>query len=418
MTEKPFDIIIYGATSFVGRILCHYLNESLTDSDLHWAMAGRSKTRLNQVKVSLGKPHHSVACIVADADDEEALRRLCRKTRVVISTVGPYALYGETLVRMCAECGTDYCDLTGEPQWIRRMIDRYQTTAQRSGARIVHCCGFDSIPSDLGVYFLQQVAKKQFGDYCQQVKMRVKGLQGGASGGTVASLVNVYRETAGDRHVRDELQDLYSLCPQPDEARPIQHNVGVEYDPDFDSWVAPFVMAPINTRVVLRTNALLNPGYHRNFLYDEGVLTGDTGGKKRARRIAWGLRLLQWAMIVPPLRWLVLKFLPQPGEGPTPEQQRNGFFELRFIGHTEQGQSLQVRVSGDRDPGYGASARMLAQAGMCLAFDVSRTSLPGGFWTPATAFGKKLIRRLIEQAGLSFQLLGRKNQSAAGAESG
>jgi short subunit dehydrogenase-like uncharacterized protein len=406
VSDKPFDIVIFGATSFVGKIVCHYLNEELQDKTLHWAMAGRSKARLNQVTLSLGKPHHAINSIVADASDEEALRRMVRKTRVVVSTVGPYALYGETLVKVCAEEGTDYCDLTGEPQWIRRMIDRYQSTAQGSGARIVHCCGFDSIPSDLGVYFLQQVAKKQFGSPCQQVKMRVKGLKGSASGGTIASMVNLFKEASGDKHLREEIKDPYSLCPPTPEARPTQHSVKVEYDADFDSWAAPFVMAVINTRVVLRSNALLNPPYHRHFLYDEALLTGgEPEGKKRARKTALGLALIPIVMTVPPLRWLALKFLPEPGEGPPPEEQRNGYFDLRFHGTTEQGQSLLVRVTGDRDPGYGSTAKMLAQAGICLALDIPREKLPGGFWTPATALGRKLIRRLIDHAGMQFQLL-------------
>ncbi len=406
MSEREFELVVYGATSFVGQILCHYLAEEFHYPDNNWAMAGRSKSKLNQVRLSLGKPHAAVRYLVADAGDEDALREMCEQTRVVISTVGPYALYGETLVKVCAETGTDYCDLTGEPQWIRRMIERYQATAHKTGARIVHCCGFDSIPSDLGTYFLQQVAMQQLGGYCQQVKMRVNGLKGGASGGTIASMVNVYKEAARDRQLREELNDLYSLCPPSAEARPTQRLVGMEYDPDFASWVAPFVMAAINTRVVLRTNALLEPPFHRNFLYDEGLLTGErSAGKRRARKTAWGMALMTVAMAAPPLRWLTLKFLPKPGEGPSPEDQRSGYFDLRFIGYGEQGQTISARVTGDRDPGYGSTAKMLAQAGICLARDIPRDRTPGGFWTPATAMGKKLIRRLIDHAGFKFELL-------------
>ena len=413
MSEREFEIVVYGATSFVGQILSHYLTEEYRDPDLKWAMAGRSKSKLNQVKLSLGKPHATIRYLVADAEDEKALRQMCQQTKVVISTVGPYALYGETLVKVCAETGTDYCDLTGEPQWIKRMIDRYQITAQKTGSRIVHCCGFDSIPSDLGVYFLQLVALKQQGNYCQQVKMRVNKLKGGASGGTIASMVNIYKEAAKDKHLREELTDPYSLCPPSAEARPSQQEVGMEYDKDFESWVAPFVMAAINTRVVLRSNALLEPPYHRNFLYDEGMLTGDqSAGRKRARKTAIGTKLMTVAMAVPPLRWLALKFLPKPGEGPTPEEQRNGFFDLRFIGFNEQGPNIIIRVTGDRDPGYGSTAKMLAQAGICLARDIPGDRVPGGFWTPATAMGKKLIRRLIDHAGLTFELLNSVKKSA------
>ena len=406
MSERDFEIIIYGATSFVGKILCHYLANEYRDPDLKWAMAGRSKSKLNELKQSLGGTVASIPCLIADADDENELRKMCWQSKVVISTVGPYALYGETLVKVCAETGTDYCDLTGEPQWIKRMIDRYQAVAKKSGARIVHCCGFDSIPSDLGVYFLQEVALQQQGSYCQQVKMRVKALKGGASGGTIASMVNVYKEAAKDKHLREELSDLYSLCPPAGDARPTQHEVGMEYDQDFESWVAPFVMAAINTRVVLRSNALLEPPFHKNFLYDEGMLTGDKSvGKRRARRVATGSKLGFVAMAIPPLRWLALKFLPKPGEGPSPEQQREGFFDLLFMGFSDQGPAIKVRVTGDRDPGYGSTAKMLAQAGICMARDIPASRVKGGFWTPSTAMGKKLIRRLIDHAGFRFELL-------------
>ena len=200
MSEREFEIVVYGATSFVGQILCRYLAEEFHYPDTSWAMAGRSKSKLNQVRLSLGKPHAAIRCLIADAGDEDALREMCEQTRVVLSTVGPYALYGETLVKVCAETGTDYCDLTGEPQWIRGMIERYQATAHQTGARIVHCCGFDSIPSDLGTYFLQQVAMKQLGGYCQQVKMRVKGLKGGNVRFVTSNAANLASRHPPDRH--------------------------------------------------------------------------------------------------------------------------------------------------------------------------------------------------------------------------
>ena len=406
MNERDFEIIVYGATSFVGRIVCRYLAQEYKDPGLKWAMAGRSRSRLNELRQSLGPAHTAVPCLIADAGDEKALRKLCNSSKVIISSVGPYALYGETLVKVCADTGTDYCDLAGEPQWIRRMIDRYQPAAKKTGARIVHCCGFDSIPSDLGVFFLQEVSLQKKHGYCQQVKMRVANLKGAASGGTIASMVNLYKEAASDKHLRKELTDLYSLCPPPSGARPTQQMVGMEYDREFDSWVAPFVMAAINTRVVLRSNALLERPFHKNFLYDEGLLTGDkSAGKRKARRITVGMKLTTVVMAFAPLRWIALKFLPKPGEGPSPQEQQDGCFELLFMGLNEEGQTLRVRVTGDRDPGYGSTAKMLAQAGICLARDIPRNRVPGGFWTPATAMGKKLIRRLIDHAGIKFELL-------------
>jgi short subunit dehydrogenase-like uncharacterized protein len=326
----------------------------------------------------------------------------------VISTVGPYALYGEPMVRACVEAGTDYCDLAGEVQWIRRMIGHYERPARASGARIVHCCGFDSIPSDLGVYFLQREALRRLGQPCSRVKMRVRAMRGGFSGGTAASLLNVIKEAAADPALRRELADPYSLCP-PD-LRPGGRQPGVsgaEFDRDFDAWVAPFLMSAINTRVVHRSNALLQQAYGRDFTYDEAVLAG-TGlkGRVTATTMAAGLAAFTVAGALPPTRWALERFiLPAPGEGPSPAAQERGFFDLRFCGTTADGRTLRARLTGDRDPGYGSTAKMLGQAGACLALDVSRSDKPGGFWTPATIFGERLIERLQAHSGLVFEIL-------------
>ncbi len=405
MDSKEFELIIFGATSFVGKILCNYLVQEHHETGLKWAIASRSEAKLQALRESLGEEGRELPSFVADSFDEAALRQLCERTDVVISTVGPYALYGETLVRLCAETGTDYCDLTGEAQWIRRMIERYQGRAQDSGARLVHCCGFDSIPSDLGVKYLQQQALQHFGEFCQRVKMRVKTSKGGASGGTIASGVNVYKEAARDAELREELKDLYSLCPVQWQARTEQRTIGVEYDEDFHAWTAPFIMAAINTRIVLRSNALHSPPYSEAFAYDEATLCGDgEAGHKRARRIARVTTLAGWMLAIPPLRWILLRFLPKPGEGPTPQQQREGHYDLRFHGQTASGDRITVRVTGDRDPGYGSTAKMLAQAGISLSREVPHSDLQGGFWTPATAFGQELFARLQDHAGLTFEV--------------
>lgn len=404
--HKPVDIILFGATSFVGRILCNYLVKEHTEANLTWAMAARSESRLAGLKASLGDAARSIPTLVADSSNEADMRRLCDQGSLIISTVGPYALYGELLVRACAESGTDYCDLTGEPHWIRRMLGRYESAAQASGARIVHCCGFDSLPSDLGVKFLQDQAMARFGQYCRKVKMRVKASKGGASGGTIASGANLYKEAAHDAALRRELRDPYSLCPESHRFTARQHSVGVEYDEEFQAWAGPFIMAAINTRVVLRSNALHEPPYHPDFLYDEGMLTGDgSKGKQRARLLALGTKLGTVVMAAAPLRWVAMKFLPGPGEGPSPSQQQEGFYDLRFYGETDSGESLTVKVSGDRDPGYGSTSRMLAQAGISLCKEVSREQRGGGFWTPATVFDERLLKRLESYAGLSFEVL-------------
>ena len=408
MTTARHDIVVFGATSFVGQILCRYLVEQTrTGATLDWALAGRSKAKLEALRASLGPDAATLPLIVADAADEAALGELCASTRVVISTVGPYALYGEPLVKACAESGCDYCDLSGEVQWIRRMIERHEAAAKASGARIVHCCGFDSIPSDLGLHFLQQQARQQFGQPCTRVKMRVK-LRGGLSGGTAASLLNVIKEASADPQLRKELANPYSLCPAGDAANVRQPNVsGIGYDPEFDAWVAPFVMAAINTRIVHRSNALSQHAYGRDFRYDEGLLTG-RGFKGRAASLGMvaGIAGLMAASALPPARWALERFvLPAPGEGPSPEAQREGFFDLRFLGKTADGRSLRTRVTGDSDPGYGSTAKMLGQAGLCLANDIAKTERAGGFWTPATVFGDRLIARLQANAGLRFEIM-------------
>jgi len=408
------DLVVFGATSFVGQILTRYLSEHLSDSGetLRWAIAGRSEAKLRQVRDGLGAAWQALPIIVADAADEARLRALCVRTRVVVSTVGPYALYGEPLVRVCAQTGTDYCDLTGETQWIKRMIERYEPAARQSGARIVHCCGFDSVPSDIGVLFLQQHARRQWGVPATQVKMRVKTLKGGASGGTVASVINVVREAAADPALRRELLDPYALCPKDHRFTVRQHAVrSAEFDRDGGTWIAPFVMAAINERVVHRSNALTDNAYGSRFAYDEAVITG-TGFKGRiaALTMVAGLGVFIAGVLVKPVRSLMARFLlPKPGEGPSAAAQLAGRFDLRFFGRADDGRTLRVKVTGDRDPGYGSTGKMLGQAALSLALDCSRdgakTGRGGGFWTPATMFDERFVERLVRHAGLRFERL-------------
>ena len=401
-----YNLVVFGATGFVGRILCQYLlNQVGADGPVKWAIAGRSKTKLDALMSALGTS--SLPQIIADVSDEASLRDLCAQTQVVISTVGPYALYGEPLVKACAETGTDYCDLTGEPQWIRQMIQQYDATAQCSGARIIHCCGFDSIPSDLGVYYLQQRAQQTFGQPCDRIKMRIKAIQGGISGGTAASGINVIKEASANPALRQELDNPYSLCP--DSSQSLEHPptlVPVQYDPDFQGWVSPFIMAAINTRIVLRSNALLGYPYGKQFQYDEAILTGPNAtGWLAAQGLSVGLGGVAAAMAFSPTRWLLENTLiPKPGEGPSQAAQEQGFYDLRFWGSTANGKTMQVKVTGDRDPGYGSTAKILGQAGLCLAVDFPPSARAGGFWTPASMFGEILIERLIKDAGLTFEV--------------
>lgn len=401
-----FDIVLFGATSFVGNILSHYMLEHYGDpGEVKWAIAGRSRQKLESLKQQMGEKGSNVEIIVADAADEEALQAMCNNTKVVVSTVGPYALYGEPLVKACVTQGTDYCDLTGEPQWIEKMIRRYESVAKVSGARIVHCCGFDSIPSDMGVYFLQKQAQEAFGIPCTEVKMRVKRIKGSASGGTVASITNLIKEASADPSLRRILTNPYALCPADHGYNSRQKNhKSFEYDEDFQSWSAPFVMAAINTRIVHRSNALLNDLYGKNFLYEEAMLTGaKTKGGIQAAMTSAGLGMFMLATAFPPTRWLLESFiLPKPGEGPSKEAQQKGFYDIRFLGTTSDGRQIMTKVTGDRDPGYGSTAKMLGEAAVCLAKDIPEKGLRGGFWTPSSAFVDVLIPRLEEKAGLTF----------------
>jgi short subunit dehydrogenase-like uncharacterized protein len=408
-TSPKFDIIIFGATSFVGQILTRYMLAQFdVGGELKWAIAGRSQNKLNELKLSLGTAGETLDILVADAADEDSLRSLCLSTRVIISTVGPYALYGEPLVKVCVALGTDYCDLTGEVQWIAKMLERYEDEAKKSGARIVNSCGFDSVPSDLGVYFLQHHAKQKFGQACSSIKMRVKKMKGAASGGTVASMTNIFKEVASNPALRKVLANPYAICPSDHGNTVRQDNMNrPQYDDDFNSWVAPFVMAVINTRIVHRSNALVEDGYSQHFDYNEAMLTGKgLMASGIAAGVGVGLGAFAMAAVIPPTRWAMEKFiLPKPGEGPSIEAQEKGFYDLRFYGKTDDGQEIRCKVTGDQDPGYGSTAKMLGQAAACLAQDISKDNVQGGFWTPASVFGTQLITRLEKHAGLTFEII-------------
>jgi short subunit dehydrogenase-like uncharacterized protein len=409
MSQARFDVIVFGATSFVGQILCDYLfRRHGLDGGVKWAMAGRSPSKLEFVRAALGEGAAGIELMVADAADEEALRDMCAQTGVVISTVGPYALYGSPLVKACVETGTDYVDLTGEAQWIHRMIEEHESRARKSGARLVHCCGFDSIPSDLGVHFHQKTAMEKFGEPATRIRMQVARIKGGASGGTVASILNIAREMASNPSLRKILANPYSLVPG-GQARVRQPNVKTpQRDAETGAWLGPFVMAAVNTRIVHRSNALQDYPWGVDFLYDESMRMGrGLKGGLSATALTGGLAAFMVGAALPPSRWLMENYmLPKPGEGPSPEQQKNGMYDLRFYGTTASGNKLITKVTGDRDPGYGSTAKMLGEAGVCLAHDIARTDVGGGFWTPATALGDALLARLQQHAGLTFEVIG------------
>jgi short subunit dehydrogenase-like uncharacterized protein len=405
--QKPFDVIVVGATGYVGALIAEYLATSYRGNEVRWAIAGRNRAKLEALKTSLGKPAEGLTILEADTDDEDALDALTAKGRVILTTVGPYAKYGSKLVAACVRSGTDYCDLAGEAPWIQRMIDTHQAQAEETGARIVPCCGFDSIPSDLGVLFLNDEVKKRTGSPCSAVRMRVMSMKGGASGGTIASMMNMAEEVFRDERVRDAMSNPFALNPQGDRKGPRQPgSMPVRYDPDAKAWTAPFIMAAINTRVVHRSNAVMDYAYGRDFTYEEAMVTGGSLlGAPTALAVTGAMGAFGLAAVVPPTRALLNRFvLPKPGEGPTPEQRERGRFDLLFIGTGVDGKTYKARVTGDRDPGYGSTAKMISEAALCL--NECKPGAPeGGFWTPASAMGQTLIERLRANAGLTFGMV-------------
>ena len=403
---REFDVIVWGATGFTGTLVAEYLLRQYgVDADLRWAAAGRSKEKLESLCDSLGGKSASLEIIVADSFDQASLRNLARRTRVVLTTVGPYALYGSALVEACVEEGTHYCDLAGEVQWIRKMIDEHHERAQQTGARIVHCCGFDSVPMDIGVWFLQEEAKKRYGAYCESITMLVKATKGSASGGTVASLINLIEESRKDRAVARVLVNPYSLNPQGEREGPDERDQqSVIYNAEAHSWTAPFVMAAVNTKVVRRSHALLGYPYGKDFRYQEAVMTGDgPAGWAKGATMTLGIGGLVLGASFSPTRKFLQNFvLPEPGEGPDHEMQQKGFFNLMQIGVLPDGTLLKSRITGDQDPGYGSTSKMLSECAVCLAKD--ELSIGGGVWTPASAMARPLLKRLTENAGLTFEI--------------
>ena len=406
-TNREFDVVVWGATGFTGALVAEYLLAQYgVGGSLSWAIAGRNEDKLAALRNELGPEAESLPGIVADSFDEEKLAAMATNTRVVISTVGPYAKYGSPLVAACVAAGTHYCDLAGEAQWIRQMIDQHHDAAASSGARIVHCCGFDSVPMDIGVWFLQQEAKERHGAYCDSIAMFVKATRGGPSGGTIASVLNLIKEARADRNVARVLGDPYGLNPANERQGPDgpdQRNV--RYDELPGTWTAPFVMAGINTKVVRRSHALLGYPYGRDFRYREAVMMGKGASAwLKANAMTAGLGGFMVAAGFDFSRGLLERFvLPAPGEGPSREQRETGFFDLRQFGTLADGAVIRTRITGDRDPGYGSTSKMLAESGVCLAKDELASS--GGVLTPAAGMGEALLKRLQANAGLAFEVL-------------
>jgi short subunit dehydrogenase-like uncharacterized protein len=375
--NAEFDIIVYGATGYTGRLVAEYLAQRYgVGGELKWAMAGRSADKLAEVRDLIGAPKET-PLVVADADKPAELEAMVKRAKAIITTVGPYQLYGNALVAACAAAGTDCLDLSGEPNWMRTVIDAHSDAAKKSGARIVHSCGFDSIPFELGVFFAEETAKAKLGGYVPRVKGRIRGIRGGLSGGTAASGAATMAAIQKDPSLMMLMMNPFALTPGfqgPDQPP----GMAVEHDEDVGADVGPFMMAAINTKNVHRSNALQGHPWGEGFKYDE------------------------MSIVIPgaPTEFSGMENAPKPGEGPTPEEREAGFFDIVFIGIADDGRKVKVSVKGDRDPGYGSTSKMLAESAICLVKDCAH--IPGGVWVPGAAMGSKLIDRLRKNAGLSF----------------
>lgn len=404
--DRAFDLIVFGATGFTGRLVAEYLNLSGA-AGARWAIAGRSLDKLDQVRQALQLPP-SVALLQADAGDAASLKALVARAKVVITTVGPYQLHGEPLATACAEGGTDYVDLCGEPLWMAKMIDKLTPLARKSGARLVFSCGFDSIPFDLGVVYLQAEAQSRFGAPLPEVRARVARMKGAASGGTLASLMETIEAVKREPALRQVMANPFALTPGFKGPRqPVDHEAG--FDDWADAWSGPFLMAAINTKNIHRSNALRGHPWGQGFIYSEKLLTGKPGQGDKGRRKAFALarftRLQNLALGFGPSRALLRRFvLTQPGDGPDLAAREAGHYTLWFTGRSARGEMLRAVVKGDRDPGYGSTCKLISEAALCLLQDVGREATPGGVWTPGSALGLALARRLQARAGLSFEI--------------
>jgi len=386
--DAEFDVVVYGATGFTGRLCAEYLARQYgVGGDLNWAMAGRSEQKLADVRDEMGIPK-DVPFVVANADDPASLRAMAQRTKVVLTTVGPYQLYGGDLVAACVETGTDYVDLCGEPAWMRAMIDAHAETARKTGARIVFSCGFDSIPFDLGVVYLQEEAKKQLGGPAKRVKTRVRAMNGTFSGGTLASFKATMAAAAKDARIIELLASPFALTPGFTGPGQPEGNA-VEEDPEL-GWLAPFIMAPINTKNVHRTNALLGHAFGEDFVYDEMMIAGPG---EDGRQMAEFLAGMSGAMANDPKK---------PGEGPSKQERETGNYDILLVAENGGGKTVRLGVKGDMDPGYGSTSKIISEAAVCLVKDVPDGD--GGIYTPGAAMGLKLVNRLVANAGLTFDI--------------
>ncbi len=392
MSSSKFDIVLYGATGFTGQLVAEYLAAQYgDDKKLRWAMAGRSRDKLASVRDAIGAAA-DIPLIIADASDPASLQAMVDQAKVVITTVGPYQLYGSDLLVACVASGTDYMDLCGEPIWLKQMIDEHEAAAKASGARIMFSCGFDSVPFELGAFFVQEEAKRLFGAPAPRVKGRVRDISWKFSGGTSASARVTFEAVAQDLSLVSILRDPFAFTPgfegpkQPRGNKPI-------FEEDLQSWAAPFAMATLNTRNVHRSNMMMGFPYGRDFVYDEMVLTGaGEEGQVNAKRVMAANSEKTGPEAL------------KPGDGPSKEERDNGHYDLLYVAIAPDGRQVRAAIKGDLDPGYASTAKIISECAICLLRDTP--NVPAGLWTPGAAMQHKLIKRLQDHAGLTFEVEG------------
>ena len=383
---NKYDFVIYGATGFTGKLVVEYaINQYTNNNEISWAIAGRNNVKLEHVQEKYNLPSN-VGKIVVDSNDQNSIDEMVSQTKCVLTTVGPYQLYGEKIIKTCISTGTDYVDLCGEPGFMHKIISECSAEAKETGARIVFSCGFDSIPFDLGVLFVQEEAMSKLNKYAPSVRGRVRAMNGEFSGGTAASMKATMAALQSNPELINILVNPHALCDgmqgvqQDDDSKPV-------YDKELDTWVAPFFMAPINTKNIHRSNKLMNHIYGENFKYNEMWIQGPGEEGKAAAEFISTMNPLGDA--------------PEPGDGPSRESRENGNYDVLFCADID-GETIKASVSGDMDPGYGSTSKMITESAVCLVKDCE--NLAGGIYTPAASMGKKLIKRLESSAGLTFKL--------------
>ena len=383
---NKYDFVIYGATGFTGKLVVEYaINQYNNNNEISWAIAGRNKQKLKHVQEKYNLPSN-IGKIVVDSNDQDSIDEMVSQTKCVLTTVGPYQLYGEKIIKTCISTGTDYVDLCGEPGFMHKIISECSAEAKETGARIVFSCGFDSIPFDLGVLFVQEEVMAKLNKYASSVRGRVRAMNGEFSGGTAASMKATMAALQSDPELINILVNPHALCEgiqgvqQDDDSKPT-------YDEELNTWVAPFFMAPINTKNIHRSNKLMNHIYGENFKYNEMWIQGSGEEGKAAAEFISTMNPLGDA--------------PEPGDGPSRESRENGNYDVLFCADVD-GETIKASVSGDMDPGYGSTSKMITESAVCLVKDCE--NLAGGIYTPAASMGKKLIKRLESSAGLTFKL--------------